>query len=469
MTNELPGYTELLALRGSDEPIADINVGSAVYAGSYPLEETMAASIAAVATAVCDIWHMKTGRRQSAQVDTRAAAAALDSYRYLQRRDELGRYATFPTSAAATAAYQLTRPFRTRDQQWFLPHFGMLHLKNRMQELLACDDSVDSVAAAIARWDAQELECAVAAQGACGGMVRSAEEWSETAQGQALASYPVVEVEKIGDSKPQPFSAVGPPLHGIRILDLTRILAGPVAARTCAEHGADVLMVAARHTPQIKNFVIDLSHGKRSTYLDINDRDDANQLKALLQQCDVFSQGYRPGVFSQRGFGPHELAKLRPGLVYLSTSCFGQHGPWSVRAGWEQVAQAVTGICERVNPAQPALLPVNACDFLTGYLGAYGILLALLRRAVEGGSYHVNVSLCQSAMFLNRQPGCAPDKPVAAFDEPEIASLQIESETPYGALRHLAPVARFSETPAKWSLPSAALGADLPQWLESRQ
>jgi crotonobetainyl-CoA:carnitine CoA-transferase CaiB-like acyl-CoA transferase len=470
MNDELPGLSELLALRGNNAPDAaaavKVEPGDAVYSSSYRLEETLAAAIAAVATAVCDIWQLKTGRQQSATVSVRAAGAALDSYNYLQRRDERGHFETLPISDAARVAYQLTRPFRTRDQRWYLPHFGMLHLKKRMQQILQCDDSVESVAAAIANRDADELERAVAKEGLCGGVVRSVDEWLASVQGRALATRPVIEVEKIGDSDPEPFSAGGPALHGIRILDLTRILAGPVAARTCAEHGADVLMVSARHTPQIKNFVMDLSHGKRSTWLDLNDGDDVSALRSLITQSDVFSQGYRPGVFARQGLGPAQLAAMRPGIVYLSTSCFGQHGPWSMQAGWEQVAQAVTGVCDRVDSVHPALLPVNVCDFLTGYLGAYGVLLALLRRAQEGGSYHVNVSLCQSAMFLNRQPPRSYDQPVTALAKDEIASLQMVSSTDYGVLKHLAPVAQFSETPALWRRPTTALGAHPPQWLE---
>jgi len=467
LVDRLPAYDELLQLRGNSELAAGIYDAEAAYPGPYQLEQAAAAVIAAVATLVCDIWRLKTGRVQSAAVDMRSAAAALDSYQYLQRRDKHGLYAKFPTSEAARAAYRITRPFRTRDQHWFLPHFGMRHLKSQMLQLLGCDDTEESVACAVASRDAAELEDSIAAQGLCGCIVRSVENWLGHAQGQVLAQIPVVEIDKIADSSPEPFSSAGRPLQGIRILDLTRILAGPVAARTCAEQGAEVLMVAARHTPQIKNFVIDLSHGKRSTYLDIDNRADIETLRLVVQQSDVFSQGYRPGVFSQRGFGPEDLATLRPGLIYLSTSCFSQHGPWAMRAGWEQVAQATTGICHNVNPSKPALLPVNACDFLTGYLGAYGILLALLRRAVEGGSYHVNVSLCQSAMFLNRQAICAADKQIVALADDEIAMLQTCSETAYGSLRHLAPVARFSETPARWLLPTPVLGGDTPEWLRT--
>lgn len=465
LSPDSPGFAELLALRSSNEPPGiDIIPGDSMYAGRYPLQETTVDVLAAIAVSVNDIWQIKTDQRQHASINSRHAAAALNSYTYLNRK-KAGQYAVMPTSSAAQTAYQITTPFTTRDGRWFLPHFGLVHLKERMMSLLDCEDTADSVAASILSRDSHELEQAIAAAGACGGIVRSVEEWNEHPQGQALLTRPVIEIEKIGDSKPEPFKSNGPALAGIRVLDLTRILAGPVAARTCAEHGADVLMATARHTPQIKNFVIDLSHGKRSCFLNLNNPADASTMRSLISQSDVFSQGYRPGVLAARGFGPEELATLRPGLIYLSTSCYGQHGPWADRAGWEQVAQAVTGICHKNDAENPALLPVNACDFLTGYLGAYGILLALLKRAHEGGSYHINVSLCQSAMFLNRQPQKYTTSAPANLTDTEAAAFQMHSETAYGSLRHLAPVIKFSESKAAWQRPSPALGADQPEWL----
>jgi crotonobetainyl-CoA:carnitine CoA-transferase CaiB-like acyl-CoA transferase len=224
-------------------------------------------------------------------------------------------------------------------------------------------------------------------------------------------------------------------------------------------------MVSARHVPQIKNFVIDLSHGKRSCFLDLNDSADSETLLALASGADVFSQGYRPGVLAARGFGPEQLAERRPGIVYASISCYGDVGPLQNRAGWEQVAQTVTGICHEIDPTQPTLLPVPACDFLTGYLGAYGILLALARRATEGGSYHVSVSLCQSAMLLARQGRVDFPDPDMGLSSEESAALQTESDTHYGAIRHLAPLIHFSESEPKWTRPSPALGGDDAEWL----
>ncbi len=459
-------FQELMDIRNRPDPgEAEITGADPVYSTRFRLGETGAAILAAIGVAVTDIWQTKTDRRQSVSVDVRNAAAALNSFAYLQARQADGSYKTMGNSAAAATAYQITQPFPTKDGRWFLPHFGMIHLKRRVLDVLKCEETPDAVAAAVGQWDAEDLEEAIAEANACGGMVRTYEEWLRHPHGQALAARPVVEIEKIGESAPEPFPSDGPALADIRALDLTRILAGPVAARTLAEHGADVLMVAAKHTPQIKNFVIDLSHGKRSCFLDLNVPDEAARLKELVRGADVFSQGYRPGVLDARGFGAEELARIRPGLIYTTINCFGQHGPFRNRAGWEQVAQSVIGICHDNDPARPSLLPVPACDYTTGYLGAYGMLLALARRAVDGGSYHVKVSLCQSGMFLYRQGKVDYPAPNMDLSAAEGAALQTESETAYGHIRHLAPVVKFSETVAGWSRPTPALGLDAPEWL----
>ena len=259
-------------------------------------------------------------------------------------------------------------------------------------------------------------------------------------------------------------------MSGIRALDLTRILAGPMAARTLAEHGADVLMVTAERLPQIPEHVLDTSHGKRSCFLDLARREDADRLKGLIRGADVFSQGYRPGMIAKLGFGPEEVAALRPGIVYASINCYGTDGPFSHRGGWEQVAQTMTGLCHEGRTAErpdgPALLPAAACDYVTGYLAAYGILLALAKRARDGGSYHVRVSLCQSGMFIYRQgkvafPGLGLDLTAAELD-----AIRIESRPSSGPLRHLGPILKLSEAQSHWNRPTPQLGGDAPEWLE---
>jgi len=455
-----------MAIRGAGVPDrVRISGHDPVFSTHYRTAETSAAVQGAIGTAVSDIWELETGRRQEVRVDVRSAGAALRSYTYLRCRDPDGGLRPFPTSALAERAYRISQPWPTRDGRWFLPHFGITHLKEKVLAVLGCKDTPEAVAAAVGRWEAGALEEAIADAGACGGVVRNNEEWLAHPHGRALAAQPVVEIEKVGESAPEPFPVGSRPLSGIRVLDLTRILAGPVAARTLAEQGADVLMVAKRGAPQIKTFVIDLSHGKRSCYLDLTGRSERARLRSLVAGADVFSQGYRPGVLAARGFGPEALAEIRPGIVHATISCFGQHGPFRERAGWEQVAQAVVGICDDSGERRPALLPVPACDYLTGYLAAYGILLALARRAVEGGSYTVNASLCQSGMLLYRQGRVAFTGEGTELAPEEIEALSMESATAYGTLRHLAPVIEYSETPGRWNRPSPALGSDRPEWL----
>jgi hypothetical protein len=469
-------FAEVMGVREAFSALKQPPTGEVAVAGADPvfstrfkIGETCAAVLAGVGVAVSDICELKTGRRPRIAIDVRHAAAGLRSSAYLQRRDAEGAFAPV-VNVNHEAMRALTQPWPTRDGRWVLPHFGLPNLGARMLKLLGCEPNPGSVARAVAKWDALDLEAAIDEARVCGGMVRSNGEWLAHAHGRVLAGKPIVEITKIGESDPEPLPRGGRPLSGIRALDLTRILAGPMAARTLAEHGADVLMVTTARLPQIPEHVLDTSHGKRSCFLDLAHRDDADRLRALVSRADVFSQGYRPGMIGKLGFGPDAVAALRPGIVYASIDCYGAGGPLSHRGGWEQVAQTMTGLCHEgrtaVRPDGPALLPAAACDYTTGYLAAYGILLALAKRARDGGSYHVRASLCQSGMFIYRQgkvafPGFGLDLATA-----EIDAIRIESRPQSGPLRHLGPILKFSEAQPHWTRPTPQLGGDAPEWLE---
>jgi crotonobetainyl-CoA:carnitine CoA-transferase CaiB-like acyl-CoA transferase len=256
-------------------------------------------------------------------------------------------------------------------------------------------------------------------------------------------------------------------LSGIKVLDLTRILAGPIAARTLAENGADVLMVTAKHLPQVPEHVKDTSHGKRSCFLDLSQAGDLATIRKLIGGADVFSQGYRPGIMDKHGLTPEQLAQARPGIIYVSISCYGAGGPFSGRGGWEQIAQCATGIClDNGDAERPKLLPASLCDYTTGYNGAYGVLLALARRAREGGSYHVRVSLCRSGMYIYNQGHVAYDAPDLGLSPAELDAITIESNGGHGRLKHLGPVLKMSETKPYWDKPSPVLGSSQPGWLD---
>jgi crotonobetainyl-CoA:carnitine CoA-transferase CaiB-like acyl-CoA transferase len=223
-------------------------------------------------------------------------------------------------------------------------------------------------------------------------------------------------------------------------------------------------MVTAEHLPQVPEHVMDTSHGKRSCFLDLNKSEDLVAIKKLVRNADVFSQGYRPGIMDKHGLTPEQLAKERPGIIYLSISAYGHGGPFSNRGGWEQIAQCTTGICLDNGDERPKLLPASACDYTTGYNGAYGVLLALARRAREGGSYHVRVSLCRSGMYIYKQGHVQYPKPDMALSQAELNAIMVESKTGHGTLRHLAPVLRLSETKPYWDTPSPVLGSSRPEW-----
>ena len=467
----MSAFDKLMAIRGlplPDKGEVSITGSDPVLNTHFRLAATASAAIASIGVAVNDLWELKTGRRQSIAIDAVAATAALKSKNYFQAKNTNGTFENV-TDASHEANRGLTGIFQTKDGRWLLPHFGLDHLRRRMLGLLQADANTDSIAKAVAKWDALELENAIDEARVCGGMIRTNEEWLQEPHGKILAAKPVVEIIKIGDSEPEPMPTGDRPLSGIRALDLTRILAGPITGRTLAEHGADVLMVSAPHLPQVWSYVADTSHGKRSCYLDLRDESEKQTLLDLVKTADVFSQGYRPDKINQMGLGPEALAEIRPGLVYVSINCYGADGPFSHRAGWEQIAQIMTGIAaEGVQSStgyKPKTLPAAANDYITGYLGAYGTLLALARRAREGGSYHVRVSLCQTGMMIYDQGKVSALTENLNLGISDVDSLCIESDSHLGRIKHLAPVLSLSETRPYWALATPKMGSNDPRWL----
>jgi hypothetical protein len=454
----------LLGGAGRDAHVARHNVRCTghdpVYATCFRAGEAAAAALGAAASAADDLWSLRGGAPQRIEIDVRAAAASLLSFMY----QRVSGTAFERGSLATTALY------RGSDGRWIHLHGGFRSREGTLA-LLGCADDADAIARTVATWDAQALEDALAERGCCGVRLRSADEWRQHPQAIALGKVPPIEIFKIGDAPPEPLR--GPrageagvrPLSGVRVLDLTRVLAGPTCARTMAEHGADVLHVRGPRLPFVEPFVIDTNPGKRSCYLELDRSEDLERLRALAREADVFSQGYRLGAFARRGFSPEALAEIRPGIVVVSINCYGHEGPWAGRPGWEQLAQTTSGMAlEHSGPEHPALVGAALNDYTTGYLGATGAMLALARRAAEGGSWHVRVSLTRTAMWIMSLPRVAHDAVPRPVDPAEIAPWMIEMQTAWGALRRLGPIARMSATPPRWDLPPARLGSDPPAW-----
>ena len=446
---------------GFDEQV-EITGHDPVLPTRFQIGEMIAGIHAARGVAVGKLWQLKTGRQQQVIINVRAAAATLQSYEYLQINGEPQRMQMDPRQRQAFGMGFQT----TKDGRWFYVHgYG----RERVLKLLRCGDNPESMPDVISSWDSQALEDAFAEAVLCGAIVRSAEEWSKHPQGIVLQKLPVVEVVKIADSPPEPLPPGDQPLSGIRVLDPTVILAGPTCARALAEHGADVLKIVSPNRPAGGAFDMDTGHGKRAAFIDLLKDDDREKLWSLIREADVFSQSYRHGALANKGFTPEALAEVRPGIIYTSVNCYGHEGPWRYRRGWEQLGQTVSGVADEEGDEGPRLLPAAVNDFNTGYMAAFGTLLALERRAREGGSYRVRVSLTQSGMLLHRLGRIDREKwwGLSRTLPPEESSkLVVETDTPFGLMTHLAPVLQLSETPPRWTLPSVPMGTHQPVWLD---
>jgi len=430
---------------------------------SFRIAETSAAALAATGLAVSDLWQLRTGLRQKVAVDRRQATASLRSGHYMKLNGA-------PVSTERNAVMGV---YPAKNGRWSYLHCNFPNHRAAALGVLGVPEDREAVREAVAKWDALELEEAIIAAKGAGGMVRTMDEWAKHPQAAAIASLPLMEIVKIGGSQPEKLPDGDRPLSGIRVLDLTRVLAGPTCARTLAEHGADVLKISAAHLPNLGYQEYDTGHGKLSAHLDLREPEDVETLRGLVRDADVFSQGYRPGTLGTRGFSPEALANVRPGIVFVSLCAFSHVGPWALRRGFDTVVQTVSGITARQGELFPGaapgpqFYPVSAIDYLTGYLMAFGAMVALARRVREGGSWLVRISLAQTGRWLVGRgevpKGDLKDVP-KEFTSAELERWSVTTDTPVGRLRHLGPVVRLSETPPRWARPSVPLGYHEPVW-----
>ncbi|MBV9118525.1 MAG: CoA transferase [Acetobacteraceae bacterium] len=458
----------LLADLGVDAPSDVVAIGDGERLLATPLRaaELSASALGAQAALICEIWRMRTGRRQTAALDLEGAALALQSVFYQRQWDY--------RIALPEPSYPTVDLYPTDDKNWVMINGGYPRLRDGLLDLLQCPDSKEAVAAAVKTWAAPDLEDRAAANGLCAVMVRSREKWLAHPQGAALARAPLVEIKKIGNGPRVGFAGLSKldpptgmrPLSGVRVLDLTHVIAGPTCAKILAEQGATVLHVYGPARPQLPPFDIDTGHGKLSAFLDLKQERDWERLRALVKDADVFSESYRPGAVAGLGFEPEKLAEMKPGIIVVSVSCYGFDGPWATRRGFEQLAQAATGIATvQGTEEEPQLaLSFYPNDYITGYLAALGTLAALVRRARDGGSYHVRLSLCRTAMHLLEQGLNEPAPAQADVPAAILARYMRERDSALGRLHYLGPVLRYSETPSYWDLPPSPLGAHPPRW-----
>ena len=426
-----------------------------VIASPHRLATAMAVAAAAQGTALAALHRLHTGLAQDVEVDLQDAAHAIHPSRYLRQNGHpIGFDFTFPEPGNGY--------FRTADNRHCYLVSTRPGLRNGLLQLLGCANDMASIEKAVLQWTGQGLEDACAERGLPVVLVRSPAEWRAHPHAQSLAEQPLVSIRRIGDGAPLRKLTGERPLTGLRVLDMSHILAGPGLARTLAEQGANVLRLSAPRQTDPINFMLDTGFGKRAAFLDLDVPAQCEQALGLCHTADVVVQSYSPGSLARRGFSPEALQHGHPGLVYVTLSAFGVgHGPWSGRVGFDHNAQSVTGISWTEGGADSPRLPDTTlvADYITAYLGTLGALVALMRRTQEGGSYEVKVSLARTCMWI-QDMGLLEQRPASQ----PVAPKTLVMDSPFGELEYLAPITRYSRTPAFWASPPLPLGASHAQW-----
>ncbi|HSI00825.1 MAG TPA: CoA transferase [Reyranella sp.] len=441
--------------RRADDQLSFGNGEDPVFVTPWRIAGAGSAALGAVGLALSDLWRLRTGKPQAVAIDRRAAAASLRSNTYVTQNGKK------PVSWDPLAGHYPTRDGRVMFLHTNHPH----HREGALRISGAKEATREALAAAVGQWNGLEIEAAIAAGGCVGGLVRSREEWNAHPHGIAVAGLPLLDILKIGEAPARPLPQSGRPLGGVRVLDLTRVLAGPTSGRVLAENGAEVLHIAAQHLPYQTEILMDTGHGKRCAWIDLRDAAGIATLESLIREADVFTQGYRPGTLAARGFSPERLAALRPGIVCVSICAYGHAGPWADRRGFDSIVQNVSGLsATQGSLARPRNLPVQALDYIAGYLAALGAMVALARRVEQGGSWLVRVSLVQVAHWLARLGTIDGSTGLKELPDAELASLLMESDGPFGHLRHMKPVVQLSDTPSFYARPAEPLGSSPARW-----
>ncbi len=433
-----------------------------VLPSSFAVDVAAQASIGVAALAASEIGRLRGGGAAPVEVPRDAAALECSGHFSIDGRvpavwDKVS--GLYPCGAGGR-------------REWVRIHANFAHHRDgalRLLGLPAGDDTGPAaVREALTRWRAEDFESAAARAGLVVAAARSFDDWDASPAGQALAGLPLITLERIGDADPIPFTALpdaaAAPLAGLRVLDLTRILAGPVCGRSLAAYGADVMLVNSPHLPNIEA-IADTSRGKLSVHLDLDRAQEREALGALVSQARVFVQGYRPGALAARGFDTEALIRRRPGLVVVNLSAYGHAGPWADRRGFDSLVQTATGFnlaeAQAAGSDEPRALPVQILDYASGFLMAFGALAALQRQAREGGSWQVRVALARTGLWL-RSLGRVPEG--LNVPRPSSEGRLRPYDSGFGRLMAAPHAARIGGREMAGSRPSMPPGSHPPRW-----
>ena len=427
-----------------------------VFPSSFAVGTAAQATIAAAALAACELGHTRGVARQQVRVAMEHAAVECAGWFSIDGRVP-------PLWDPFSGLYRCA-------DGWVRVHANFSHHRDGALRLLGLEPSQavrGDAEAAMLRWRAIDFESAAADAGLVATALRSFDQWDVTPQGRAVAQQPLLRIERIGEAPPLALPALASeqrPLEGIRVLDLTRILAGPVGGRALAAYGADVMLLNSPALPNIEA-IADTSRGKRSAHLDLRSADGRATMDALLDDAHVFLQGYRPGGLAALGYGPLAVARCRPGIVHVSLSAYGNAGPWAGRRGFDSLLQTAMGFNDAEGQAfgddKPRPMPMQILDEATGYLIAFATATALRRQQREGGSWQVQLSLAQTAHWLR---GLGRVANGLALPRPARDPYLEVSASGFGELVAVRHCAQLSRTPACYARPSVAPGYSPPHW-----
>ena len=469
---QVSDFEEIVYSAGLTPPTAsniEFTHDEQIWPSSLKLAAGTSTALAMVASAIDDIWAQKTGNRQNIKINMTHAALTIS-----------GMWLLRVNGMPATEALQtgdgdpIFGEYECADGIKIYLQNGFLHLAAATASVLGSELDPESIKKAVRKWSANDLEAALTAEGLPGLILRRPDKWLQHPQGKILADTAVVDIEQIGEGPIVPVPEGLRPLSNLRVIDSTRVLAGPTISRTLAAFGADVMHIGSPNVPIISAAQADTGHGKRKAHIDLESPIGIKTLTELISQADVFAQSYRAGSLAARGFGPNDLAQQRPGIVYVSENAYGQDGPWSEKRGFDGNVQAATGITYLQNQHTPpdgtprgerqVAMAMN--DYCTGYWGAFGVLEALKMRARIGGSWHVKVSLGQTASwYLRMGTTLDPNKGLTAEKIIELANqYNEEHESDYGVLQRLRPAINMSETNPYWTGKTVLPGAHRPEW-----
>lgn len=428
----------------------------------------MAAAQAAFGMALSELWQLRGGKPQTITTNVRNAVHQHHGIAFMRQN---GRQLPFTDYGASVGVDSpLSGEFYpTRDGRFVKMELYYPRLRDAVFKVLKCAPTQRAVEAAVMQWDAEALERAIREESGAVGVVRSAAEWLAHPVGRRLAAKPVIEVEKIGDSDPIPLpKGLDKPLSGIRVLDCTHVIGGPVTARTLAEFGAEVLHLSKPNYPDHLNWRLENDNGKRAAYCDLDDEADMRRFFELLQKADVFTCSYLN--LDQRGISPRRLATSKPGIIAHELRCFDFEGEWANFRGFDMMAVTVSGYVDAEGAIDAPLMPLQVifADYLAAYAGAAGIAAALHRRAIEGGSYQVRVSLtrmCMWAQEIGLLDGSALDGALPFADIVKETNLPVAKiDSPFGEITYLPSLIDMPDIKPGFFRGPQPLGSSLLQW-----